>query len=447
MIIKTIATISTPTGSGAISIVRMSGDKALRIASRMFSTKKLESFSDAQANYLYLGTVTTDTVQDKALAVVFRAPSSYTGEDVVEFQCHGGVRLAQEILRGCIALGAQPATKGEFTRRAFVNGKLALSDCEGIIDMINGESISAINAGYRLSQGGIATTLTAMQARMLDVMTDMEASLDYPLEMEDESKINCRQVLGELLVDLREFVASASVGKYIKGGIAVAIVGQANVGKSSLLNALLGKNRAIVTDIAGTTRDTLEEMIEVNGVALKLIDTAGIRNTGDAIEAIGVERSLESMRNADITLFVTEAGRGLNTEEKALLDTIEKNGGRYIKVYNKCELGVADGNDDGILISVYRKHNLDLLTKTIVQMFVDKNIDSSAQIITSERHVYVLNKAIASLENVLATLDDYPTECLLIDMRQGYFALGEITGNTANELIIDNIFNKFCLGK
>lgn len=441
---NTIATISTPVGKGAIAIVRMSGDKALSIASEIFSTKKLPSFMDAQPNYMYYGSVDLGSFKDNILAVYFKAPHSYTGEDLVEFQCHGGIRLVNELLKKCIEKGCDIADKGEFTKRAFLNGKIALSDAEGIVDMINGESIASLNASYRLSNGDIARKIDSLQQQLIDCIAELEASLDYPEEMEEESRSNCQAVCRNLFDELQKLYDTSKVGGYIKQGINVAIIGQANVGKSSLLNALLGKERAIVTDIAGTTRDSLEEVIEVKGILLRLIDTAGIRDTSDVVEAIGVERSIEAAKGSDIILFLTEAGRDLNDYEKELISRFDKNK-KILLVINKSDLKKDDR--EGIHISAKQGAGLDELKDKIVETFIDKNIDSGAEIITSERHAQAIAKAIDSIRNAYYNLQNLPTECILIDLRDAYTALGEITGTTASEEIVDRIFSKFCLGK
>ncbi|MDE6189679.1 MAG: tRNA uridine-5-carboxymethylaminomethyl(34) synthesis GTPase MnmE [Clostridia bacterium] len=441
---KTIATISTPIGRGAIAIIRMSGDKALEIAARIFSTKKLDSFTQAQPNYMYFGRLNCGTFSDSVLAVYFKTPNSYTGEDVVEFQCHGGIRLVNEILKTCIEAGCEPADKGEFTKRAFLNGKIALSDAEGIIDMINGESISALNASFRLSNGEVAQKITELQNKVLDCVSELEASLDYPEEMEEEARSNSRQTIDYLINELTKLYSSSKVGGYIRQGINVAIIGQANVGKSSLLNALLGRERAIVTNVAGTTRDSLEEYVEVDGVMLKLIDTAGIRETDDVVEAIGVERSIQAAKGSDIILFVTEAGRQLNDYEKDLIAQFDEDT-PLLLVINKCD--VAKDNRDGAHISAIGGKGIDELKKKIVGIFVDNSVDTSGTIITNERHSQAIKNALDGVKGALASLDSMPLECTLIDLREAYFALGEITGNTASESIIDNIFSKFCLGK
>lgn len=441
---KTIATISTPIGRGAIAIVRMSGDRALEIASSIFKCKKLKSFIDASPNYMYYGSIDLETFKDNILAVYFKAPHSYTGEDVVEFQCHGGIRLVDEILKVCLKRGCEIADKGEFTKRAFLNGKIALSDAEGIVDMINGESVASLNASYRLSRGDISNKISALQTALLDCISELEASLDYPEEMEEEAKSEGIKTVCRLLEELEELEKTSKIGGYIRQGINVAIVGQANVGKSSLLNAFVGKNRAIVTDVAGTTRDSLEEYVEVDGVMLKLIDTAGIRDTADVVESIGVERSIQAAKGSDIILFVTEAGRQLNDYEQNLISSFGDSK-KILLVINKCDLHQDKRSD--LKISAKNNVGIEELKKKIVGTFIDSSVDTNGNIITIERHVQAIRQAISSLKNAKLNLSSLPTECILIDLRDAYFALGAITGNTASEDIIDNIFSKFCLGK
>lgn len=441
---KTIATISTPVGKGAIAVVRMSGDNALEIASRIFSTKKLKSFTDAVPNFMYYGQADMGAFKDNILAVYFKKPHSYTGEDLVEFQCHGGVRLVRELLRRCLECGCDIADKGEFTKRAFLNGKIALSDAEGIVDMINGESAAALNASYRLSNGDIARKITSLQDRLLDCISHLEASLDYPEEMEEEARADGKNISKSIADELNILSKSAATGGYIKQGINVAIIGQANVGKSSLLNALLGKQRAIVTEIAGTTRDSLEESLEVKGVLVKLIDTAGIRDTDDVVEAIGVERSLEAAKGSDIILFLTEAGRELNDYEKSLISRFDKDK-KILLVINKCDLN--PDSRDGVHISAKKGQGIDELKDKIVDTVLGGNLDSGSDVITNERHAQAIERALASVKNAYLNIDTLPTECVLIDLRDAYVALGEITGTTATEEIVTRIFSKFCLGK
>lgn len=444
----TIAAIATPLGNGAISIVRMSGDNALSIAAKLFRTSSLKDFNDAAPKQAYYGTFKNGKISDKCVAVYFKAPNSYTGEDMVEFQCHGGVRLTSEVLRSLVDFGARPATKGEYTKRAFLNGKMTLADAEGVVDMINAESIAGLEASYRLMNGDIARTIDSIQDEIIDLISGLEASLDYPEELEEDVKRNGVDVIKNVHIELKNLLTSAKFGRYIKNGINVAIIGIPNIGKSSLLNALLKRDRAIVTDIAGTTRDTLEEKYEVEGIILNLIDTAGIRKrTDDIIEEIGVKKAVKVAKQADLVILLLDSTRAMNEEEKHLIETYSDK--RLLKVYNKCDQGIhpSISKDDNIFISALTGEGIDALTKHIVDIFLDNHLDNTGNIITSERHVDAISRALDSIKSCNYSIEDAPIECTLVDLRNAYSALGEITGKTASEDIIDRVFARFCVGK
>ena len=442
----TIAAISTPLGSGAVGIVRFSGDDALKIADELFRPYRAARLTDVAPNVMCLGQLDCAGISDRCLAVYFAAPNSYTGEYVAEFHCHGGVSLITRVLGGCLERGARAADRGEFTRRAFLNGKLALSDAEGVADMINADSAAAINAGYRLVTGKTSAAIKDISDRLLDSISYMEASLDYPEEMEEESRQDAQDTLGACAEELTALLSTCERGRYIKDGIKVAIIGVTNVGKSSLFNALTQSDRAIVTDIEGTTRDSIDEVIEADGIALRLIDTAGIRKSCDKVETAGIERSKKLAAGSDLVLFVTDGSRELTEEEEALLDRLKADGKKLIIAVNKRDLP-RKNSLRGIEISAKTGEGIDEIKSAAVKAVLDCKIDAGAEVITSERHKDAMQRALEHVESARRSLHDAPAECTLLDMRAAYRALGEITGDTADENIIDNIFKKFCLGK
>lgn len=441
----TIAAIATPLGTGAVGIIRLSGESALEIAARVFSPYKLNSLKDAVPYMMYLGRLDCGGVKDRALAVFFRAPASYTGEDMVEFHCHGGAALLGHVLNGLLSLGARIADRGEFTRRAFLNGKMDLSDAEGVIDMINGESAAAVNAGYRLATGGTSAAVRALTAPLLDVIAHMEAALDYPEEMEEESRLAAKPVIDALIEKTRALLLTCRRGSIVKNGITAAIVGETNVGKSSLLNALAGRERAIVTEIAGTTRDSIEESVEWRGVTLRFIDTAGIRESADPVESLGIRRSRNIASSSDIVLLVSDGSRPNNAKKSELLKNIDEKT-PVIEVVNKSDI-MPKKKSSGFSISAKTGENIDALKDKIVETVLGENIDASGELITSLRHKEALERALTSLISAKENFDAVPAECTLLDLRAAYSAFGEITGDTADEKIIDTIFAKFCLGK
>ena len=441
----TIAAIATPLGTGAVGIIRLSGENALEIAARVFSPYKLNSLKDAVPYMMYLGRLDCGGVKDRALAVFFRAPASYTGEDMVEFHCHGGAALLGHVLNGLLSLGARIADRGEFTRRAFLNGKMDLSDAEGVIDMINGESAAAVNAGYRLATGGTSAAVRALTAPLLDVIAHMEAALDYPEEMEEESRLAAKPVIDALIEKTRALLLTCRRGSIVKNGITAAIVGETNVGKSSLLNALAGRERAIVTEIAGTTRDSIEESVEWRGVTLRFIDTAGIRESSDPVESLGIRRSRNIASSSDIVLLVSDGSRPNNAKKSELLKDVDKKT-PVIEVVNKSDI-MPKKKSSGFSISAKTGENVDALKDKIVETVLGENIDASGELITSLRHKEALERALTSLISAKENFDAVPAECTLLDLRAAYSAFGEITGDTADEKIIDTIFSKFCLGK
>lgn len=447
MINDTIAAVSTPQGLGAVGIVRMSGDKAKEISDKIFSTKE----KDRKPNVLYLGTATTADLKDKVLCVYFAAPRSFTGEDVVEFQCHGGRVIVESILKECIRLGARLATNGEFSRRAFLNGKMDLTSVEGMADMINAESVAAEKLAYSQFKGEIYNTAKKLQDELETVIAYVEASFDYPEE--DMPAVNVPEVTETLLRQrdtLKKLISTYSLGSAVKNGISVAIVGKPNVGKSSLLNAILGYDRAIVTDIAGTTRDVLTSSYTYKGVLFNLFDTAGIRETSDTIEKIGVKIARNTLEEADIVIAVFDSNTKFSFEDKEILESVKDK--KVIVVKNKSDLtdnlGESFDNFDVISVSAKNNENVDMLKEHLYALSgAGELLSTESAVISSERQLIALKEALCSIENSILGVKTNLADCLIIDVRNAWEKYGEITGTTATEHIIDTIFSKLCLGK
>lgn len=445
MLDDTIAAISTPLSAGAISVIRISGNKALSIADKIFKCEKLKTPSEAEPEKMYLGKISVPDFTERCFFVFFKAPKSYTGEDVVEFQCHGGVKITRKVLEEIIKHGAVSASKGEFTRRAFINGKISLSDAENLTEMINAESDCALISASRLLYGNFGKDIKAFFDSLTDLVAESEAVLDYPEET-DELLKNFPARLKSIYKRLKFFSEGFKISKAVKDGITVAIIGVPNVGKSSLLNALLNKDRAIVSERAGTTRDVVEDSYEYDGFKINILDTAGIRKSRDEIEMIGAEKARFEAKNADFVLFVTEADRDLLPEEKELLKEISS----YITVKNKsdklkkCPLNT----ENTVYVSSKFGKNINEVSERIVSFFRKGFKEFGGEIVMSLRHAELIKESLDRLKDCIdGAKDGQPLECILIDLKESRRALGKIIGDTADEGIIDAIFSKFCLGK
>ncbi len=431
-----ISAISTPSGAGGVAVIRLSGGGALGIAEKMFVPSGKTAVSDFVPNVMYAGRICCDGFEDYGLCVYFRSPKSFTGEDSVEFHCHGGVQIARGVLAKTLSLGARAAEKGEFTKRAFINGKLSLSSAEGVIDMINAESLASLRAGSMLYAEKLTYEIKKLQGGLTDVLAEIAASLDYPeedIDGIDEREIKLK-IVG-LESKLTALANSYSCGKKIKDGVTVAICGAPNTGKSSLLNALLGYDKAIVSDEAGTTRDAVEGSIEINGVQFRFADTAGLRERAGNIESIGIERAKKIISSADVILSVSD-GCGYADIPGCC--------GSVIKVFNKCDIRPSDGVCD-VCISAKTGEGLEKLKRKLSEAAVGELSLDKAYII-EQRHYSALIRAADSLKNAIDNISE-PPDILSIDLKEAWDALGEITGETANEEIINTVFEKFCVGK
>ncbi len=430
---STIVALSTARGRSAIAVVRMSGENAINIAKQFF-----EPFP-AQPNYLRVGTLKTQHFDEQAMCVYFCAPNSYTGEDTVEFHCHGGTAVSQAVIEQCLRFGAVMAQNGEFSKRAFINGKQNLTNAEGIIEMIDAETASAAKAGANLLENKLGKRVIELQDKLLDLISACEATLDYPEEdLELPTTQTVATGLAEISQMLASIIATSSLGKVAKYGIDVAIVGAPNVGKSSLLNALLGADRAIVSGIEGTTRDILTESVHYRDIKFNFIDTAGLRDTENEIEAEGIKRAKAVAEKADVILYVVDS-----PNDQTVFQTQKP----VIKIYNKSDLGAKTQLLDNEIALSAKSGDVESLKQRLYDMFDAGEIQNSDLLITNERHLSCLTQAKVQIDLALAE-----TQCATLDivtsaMRDGWQTLGEITGTNAQEDIIDRIYSKFCLGK
>ncbi|MFA5449628.1 MAG: tRNA uridine-5-carboxymethylaminomethyl(34) synthesis GTPase MnmE, partial [Clostridia bacterium] len=391
----------------------------------------------------FYGTVSAENFSDKAFCIYYKAPKSYTGEDIIEIQLHGGLSAVKGVLSRIYSEGVRPAEAGEFTKRAFLNGKLSLSEAEGIADMINAESEASAKQAYRMLGGEFSRGIEECGGLLLTAEATLAAVLDYPDELEEDTKEPLLSLLQEAERRLTNLLKGSEKRRFVTDGAAVAIVGLTNVGKSSLLNALIGEERAIVTDIAGTTRDTLRESIEVDGVRLNFIDTAGIRESGDKVETLGIERARRAMDGADLIIFVADLSEPESDEERELRAEIAAK--NKIIVANKGDLARYPRPSD-ITIEAKNSKNIDALLALISQKLDLQSVTQGA-VLTRERHISAVSAALLSVQSAIANYSYTTVDCTLVDIRSGYRALAELFGIDAEESVVDKIFAEFCVGK
>lgn len=443
---KPIVSISTPLGKGAIAIVRMSGKESLPVAFKLFHNSKLTS-ENIKPRYMYFGNFKLDEGEfEQCLMVYFKAPFSYTGEDIVEFQIHGGVLIAQKVLESCVKAGAKLAEPGEYSKRAFLNGKITLDKAEAIIGEINAETEGELKSSLQVTNGRLAEKISTEQDKLKNMIAEIEAGLDYPDEIDElDLKLNIKERLEGVRTNIKDILQQAQSATYLKNGINVALVGKTNVGKSSVMNAMLGENRAIVTDIKGTTRDAISESFVFEGIKINLIDTAGIRETKDVVENIGIEKSKQNLMQADLVLFVLDGSERESAEDRQIENLLK--GKKFITVINKTDKKrVVPKQENEIEISALTNKNIQKLKQKILDMVLEEKIDFNSLVLTNERQIAILQEAKDILDEILNAKEN-TLDVFAMLIKKLWQTLGKITGNTENEDIIDLIFSKFCLGK
>lgn len=457
---STIAAISTAPAIGGIGIIRMSGDECFEILNKIFIPKHKEKIENIKGYTIKYGKVVnpkTNKIIDEVLVSYFKNPKSYTAEDLCEINSHGGIVVVREILELCLQNGAELAEPGEFTKRAFLNGRIDLTQAEAIIDIINAKTSREAQESANQLEGYLSKKINEIKAKIMDLMVDIEANIDYPeYDVEEVSNNRAEGKLIEVKKDLENLSKTFENGKILKDGIKIAIIGSPNAGKSSLLNSILKEERAIVTDIAGTTRDIIEEQVVIEGIPFKIVDTAGIRNARDKIEQIGIEKSKKAANEADVVIGVFDSSVELNDEDREILKLLQKK--KSIIILNKIDLNIDKaGNSPEILqasspvvrLSIKNGDNLDELYNELIKMFNLNQINLGNELlITNVRHQELINKAIESTRMAIDDLNnDMPIDIISINIKQILEHLGEITGDNISEDIIKSIFSKFCLGK
>ena len=436
-----IAAVATPRGKGGIAVIRISGAGAGKLLSGLFRPCPAQ----IRPRYMYYGEfLAGDTAVDKGLAVLFQAGHSFTGEETLELHCHGGERVSELLLEAAIACGARPALPGEFTKRAFLNGRMDLSEAEAVGDMIEADSTAAVLLAKQALSGGLRERIEGFRDELTDMLASIEAGIDYPDELpEEETREDVLRRIAAMLEQVDGLIATYNRGRMRKEGISVCILGRPNAGKSSLMNALCGRDSAIVTDIAGTTRDVLHETVEINGLAVHLYDTAGLRGTDDRIERIGVERALKQAECADLVLYVTDGAQGITQEDEQTLAGLRNKGIKYAALMNKSDIA-GWRSAEGISISALSGEGIDEVRSLIAQ---EAGNTAEGLAIASLRHMEALSGCREALREALEAGRFQPLDCVSIDLHEAWEQLGRITGQSVNEEIIDRIFSKFCLGK
>ena len=454
----TIAAIATAPGEGGIGIIRISGEKSLQVAQSIFKSKSGKMIKDYNARTLIYGAVVdNEKVIDEVLVAYMKGPNSYTAEDVIEINCHGGFISVKKILELILSKGVRLAEAGEFTKRAFLNGRIDLSQAEAIIDVIKSKTDMAYEVAQSQLEGSLAKKIKDLRMNVTEVLAHLEVSIDFAEEdVEEITYQTLEEKALELRNEIKKLYDTAESGKILRDGLKTVIVGKPNVGKSSLLNSILGENRAIVTDIAGTTRDVIEEFVNIKGIPLKIVDTAGIRETEDVVEKIGVEKSRESFSTADLVIMVLDASRKLSEEDMEILESLKNK--KTIVLLNKMDLEPQIelekieefvNSEDIIKISALKHQGIEELQDKIEAMVYHGSVKNSSNLmITNSRHKDALFKAYESINDAISAIEQrMPYDFIEVDFKNIWDYLGYINGDTVREDLLDTIFANFCIGK
>lgn len=450
----TIVALATPPGIGAIGVIRLSGDRSFDIVNHLFPSKDLllQPSHTLHVGYLKEG----DTVLDEVVVSLYKGPKSYTGEDVIEISCHGSPFVQQQVIQACVHQGARLAKPGEFTQRAFLHGKLDLTQAEAVADLIASNTEASRKTALNNMRGGFSDVLKKLREQLISFSALIELELDFSQEdVEFADRTRFYALINEAQDVVERLLHSFKLGNVIKNGVQVAIVGKPNAGKSTLLNALLNENRAIVSEIAGTTRDTIEEILNIDGILFRLVDTAGIReHTSDIVESIGVERSLAKMKQADVVIYLFDVNSTSLPELEAVKRDLDQQQIKYLLVGNKSDLAndairnSFDARATIIFIAAKDNQHVEVLKERLVDMVLQGKLQTEDTVVTNARHYHALQEVGKSLQDIRAGLDNQiPGDLLAIDIRRCLHYLGLITGSISNEDLLDYVFSKFCIGK
>ncbi|KAF1679202.1 MULTISPECIES: tRNA uridine-5-carboxymethylaminomethyl(34) synthesis GTPase MnmE [Bacillus] len=457
----TIAAISTPMGEGAIAIVRLSGPEAIQIADKIYKGPKEKTLGSVESHTIHYGHIVdrlSDRVVEEVMVSVLKAPRTFTREDVIEINCHGGIVTVNQVLQLALREGARLAEPGEFTKRAFLNGRIDLSQAEAVMDLIRAKTDRAMNVAMNQMEGRLSALVRRLRGEILETLAHVEVNIDYP-EYDDVEEMTHQLLVEKATAVKKEIEAllrTSEQGKILREGLSTVIIGRPNVGKSSLLNSLVHEAKAIVTDIPGTTRDVIEEYVNVRGVPLRLVDTAGIRETEDIVERIGVERSRQVLKEADLILLVLNSSEELSEEDVKLFEAVE--GMDVIIIMNKTDLEVkidservrelANGRPV-VTTSLLKEEGINDLEEAIQSLFYTGAIESGDMTyVSNTRHISILQQAQRAIEDALSGIEqDVPIDMVQIDLTRCWELLGEIIGDSVHESLIDQLFSQFCLGK